>query len=420
MTAPRIWPALIVLAAGCQGRPAASTTTAAAVVADSIGPAGDLLFLKPGQQAATYRHMDQVFPTRVFRKGATVYPLPQATEAMPAVSYQVDGKPLTMDSFLVRNHVAALLVLHDGKIVTERYLQGNDQRSHWISFSVGKSITSTLVGAALADGAIASLDDPITKYLPDLAGSAYDGVTVKHLLQMSSGVKYNENYRERSADINTVVECIATRSAGCIQKAAHGWTRVGPAGTIYNYNTAETHLLGLVVQAATRKPLSDYFSEKIWAPFGMEEDGYWILEGANGAEFAGGGCNMTLRDWGRFGLFILNGGLAAGRPVLPPHWIDDATTPMAPQVGYGKLYPGFPLGYGYLWWLYPPAGPGGVPNIDRAFEAEGVFGQNIHLDPKNHLVVVTWSTWPEADGAATNRESIAFLSGLTAAFAAGH
>ena len=420
MTARWTWLGLIAFAAGCRSNPTpAKPADVAAAAVDSIGLAKDLLFLKAEQQAPSYRHMDRIFPTRVFRKGTTVYPLPTSVDPMPAVTYQVDGKSLTIDSFLVRNHVAALLVIHDGKIVTERYLQGNDETSRWMSFSVGKSVTSTLVGAALADGAIRSLDDPVTRYLPGLAGSAYDGVTVKHLLQMSSGVKYNENYKERTADINTVVECVANRSAGCIQQAARQWTRVGPPGTIYNYNTAETHLLGLVVQAATKKTLSDYLSEKIWAPFGMEADGYWILEGENGPEFAGGGNNMTLRDWGRFGLFILNGGVAAGKPVLPKNWVRDATTPMSPQVQYGKLYPNFPLGYGYLWWLYPPAGPGAVPNVDRAFEAEGVFGQNIHLDPKSKLVVVTWSTWPEAAGDAENRDAIAFMSGLTAAFPPG-
>jgi CubicO group peptidase (beta-lactamase class C family) len=136
----------------------------------------------------------------------------------------------------------------------------------------------------------------------------------------------------------------------------------------------------------------------------------------NGAEFTGGGCNMTLRDWGRFGLFILGGGKAGGRDVLPPGWVAEATTPRGAQVQYGKLYPDFPLGYGYYWWLYPPAGPQGVPGIDRAFEAEGVFGQNIHIDPGENLVVVTWSTWPEADGARENAEATAFMSGITTAF----
>ncbi len=414
---------LAFLAAACGPRADAPRPAdpAAAPATDSLGAARDLLFWKPDQQPPSYRHMDRIFAARPFRKGAAVYPLPKSGRALPPVTYQLAGRTLPLDSFLVRNHVAGFLVIQDGKILDERYLQGNDERSHWMSFSVGKSVVSTLVGAALADGSIKSLDDPVTTYLPALKGSAYEGVTVRHLLSMSSGIKYNEAYLNRDADINTVVECMAGRTPGCIEKAAAGWPREAPAGARFNYNTAETHLLGLVVQAATRKPLADYFSDTIWAPFGMESDGYWLLESDNGQEFGGGGCNMTLRDWGRFGLFILNGGMAGGKQVLPKSWVRDASTPHIPATGYGKLEPGLAMGYGYLWWLYPPAGKGAVPNVDRAFAAEGVFGQSIHIDPKLKLVVVTWSTWPVPGTAELEAESTAFMSGLSGALeAAGH
>lgn len=410
---------LAAVAGGCGEKaappaPPPATAVQPAAPADSLGAAKDLLFFRPEQQAPSYRHMDLIYPVRPFRKGPTVHPLPQAAEPMPAVTYQIDGGTKTLDSFVVRNRLAALLVLHDGKIVLERYFQGNDERTRWISFSVGKSIVSTLAGAAIKDGAIASIDDPVVKYLPDLAGTAYDGVSIRQMLQMSSGVDYDENYLARTADINTVVACVADRKAGCILEAAKRWKRVAPPGTRYHYNTAETHLVGLAVAAATKKHLADYLSEKIWAPFGMEADGWWVTEGEGGPAFAGGGNNMVLRDWGRFGLFMLGGGLAGGRAVLPSGWLAEATTPRGPHVQYGKLYPGFPLGYGYFWWLYPPAG--GVPGIDGAFEAEGVFGQNIHLDPKEKLVVVTWSTWPAPDGDRENAEAIAFMAGVTRAF----
>lgn len=403
-------------AAATASAAAARASAAAAPVVDSLGAARDLLFWKRAVQTRSYRNMNLIYATRPIRKGATVYPLPRAEAPFPAVTYQWEGRTLPMDSFLVRNHVAGFLVIQDGKIRDERYLQGNDERSRWMSFSVGKSVVSTLVGAALADGSIRSLDDAVTAYLPGLKGSAYDGVTVRHLLTMSSGVRYNEAYLNRDADINTVVACVASRTAGCIEKAAAGWPRETPAGTRFNYNTAETHLLGLVVQAATKKPLADYFSEKIWVPFGMEADGFWLLESDNGQEFGGGGCNMTLRDWGRFGLFILNGGMAGGKPVLPAAWLRDATRPTTPATQYGKLMPGFAGGYGYLWWLQPPVGARtAAPNVDGAFAAEGVFGQEIHIDPKRKLVVVTWRTWPEPGTPALEAEGAAFMSALAGA-----
>ena len=415
--AQRLWRLATVswLLAACTKEPVPSRTATNQPNVDTLGAAHELLFWKPEQQAPSYRNMNRIFPTRAFKASAKPYPLPPAAESLPPITYQLAGREFTLDSFLVRNHLAGLLLIKNGEIVSERYLQGNTDTTRWISFSVGKSIVSTLAGAAVQDGAIKSLDDPVTAYLPELKGTGYDGTNVRQLLQMSSGVKYNEDYRDSTAEIATVVKCIADREPGCILNAAKRWPRIAAPGTVFNYNTAETQLIGYLVQAATKKHLADYLAEKIWGPFGMERDGYWITEGEDGPEFAGGGCNMTLRDWGRFGLFMLGGGKANRRAVLPPDWIKAATQPGGPHLQYGKLYPGFPLGYGYYWWLYPPAVASANPAIDRAYEAEGVFGQTIHIDPKENLVVVTWSTWATADGPRENAENIAFIAAVTAA-----
>ena len=383
---------------------------------DSLGLGSNVLFLRPEQQVPRYRHMDQASPVRVFGRSTTVFPLPKSAAPLPAIRYQIEGRALGIDSFLVRNHVAGLLILKDGKILDERYRLGNDESTKWISFSVGKSFVSTLVGAAVEDGSITSIEDPLTKYLPALTGSAYDGVTIRQALQMASGVKYNENYTDQGADIVKITKCVTDRAAGCILNVMKGLPRAGPAGTIYNYNTGETQLAGMVVQAATGKTLSDYLSEKIWQPFGMESDGYWILESEGGQEFGGGGVNATLRDYGRFGQFILGGGTAAGRQVLPVGWVAEASHPRAdsPANGYGKLYPDYPLGYGYFWWSYPK-GPGALPNHDGAFEGEGIFGQILYLNPAERIVVVIWSAWPEADAGPRWAESRAFLAGVVEA-----
>ncbi len=383
---------------------------------DSLGLAENILFLRPEQQVPRYRHMDQASPFRVFQRGATVHPLPKSASPLLDVRYQIAGQTLGIDSFMVRNHVTGLLILKDGKILDERYRLGNDESTKWISFSVGKSFVSTLVGAAVQDGAIASIEDPLDKYLPDLKGSAYEGVTIRQAMQMASGIKYNEDYRDPAADIAKVTQCLNARKPGCVFDVMKGLPRVGPAGTIYNYNTGETHLVGLVVQAATGKTLSAYLAEKIWQPFGMESDGYWLLESDGGQEFAGGSVNATLRDYGRFGQFILDGGQAAGRRVLPEGWVAEASHPRAdsPANGYGKLYPDYPLGYGYFWWSYPK-GARALPNHDGAFEGEGIFGQTLYLNPAERLVAVIWSAWPEPDAGPRWAEDRAFLGGVVEA-----
>ena len=408
---------LLVAAAwltGCAGpapKPAAVTGAT-----DSLGLAENILFVRPEQQVPRYRHMDLASPSRAFHRGRLVFPLPKSAVPLPPVRYQIDSQVFGIDSFLVRNHVAGLLVLKDGKILDERYRLGNDESTKWISFSVGKSFVSTLAGAAVQDGSITSIDDPLTKYLPALGGTAYAGVSVRQALQMASGVKYNEDYRDRGADIAKITQCLKDRRSGCVLDVMKGLPRAGPAGTIYNYNTGETHLVGLVIQAATGKTLADYLSEKIWQPFGMESDGYWLLESEGGQEFAGGSVNATLRDYGRFGQFILGGGEAGGRRVLPAGWIAEASHPRAdsPANGYGKLYPDYPLGYGYFWWSYPK-GAAALPNHDGAFEGEGIFGQILYLNPAERVVVVIWSAWPEPDVGPRWAESRAFLGGVVEA-----
>ena len=240
-----------------------------AQAAEKIGDAAHFLMLPPDEQPATYRNTDKVFPTRAFKRGSTVYPLPSA-EPLAAVPYRFAGKSLGLDDYMKRDRVGGLLVLEDGRIRLERYALGNTGTSRWTSFSVGKSIVSTLVGAAVKDGAIASIEDPVTRYLPQLRGSAYDGTTVRNLLQMSSGVKWNEDYTQPDSDIGKMLKCTADDKPGCIIDFMSKLPRAAPPGTVFNYNSGETHLLGLIVSAATHKHLTDYLSEKIWSRFGME------------------------------------------------------------------------------------------------------------------------------------------------------
>jgi CubicO group peptidase (beta-lactamase class C family) len=377
--------------------------------ATAAASADNFLMLPPDQQPDAYRNTDRLFATRVFKHGTEVFALPAAPAPLTAIPYRFAGRTLGLDDFMTHNRIGGLLVLKDGRVKLERYGLGNTDESRWTSFSVGKSIVSTLVGAAVKDGAIGSIEDPISAYLPQLRGSAYDGVTVRNLLQMSSGVKWNEDYRQHDSDIGRLLKCISDRKPGCIIGFMAKLPRAAAPGSVFNYNTGETHLLGLAVSAATHKTLSDYLSEKIWSPFGMERDGYWVLESKDGAEMGGGSLSMTLRDYGRFGEFIRTGGNAGGKPILPAGWLAAATQPHAdsPQVAFGKLEPGDPSGYGYQWWLLPPE-----PAHRGVFQAEGIFGQFIYINPAAHVVAVIWSAWPEAWVEDRDRETHAFLSGV--------
>ena len=341
------------------------------------------------QRTRWFRQLDAVAATVPVRRGATVRPLPKAGGRFD-VRFTVDGKPLDLAGYMAANHVTGLLVLRDGKILAERYGGGRGERDRWTAWSVTKSVTSTLVGAAVRDGAIASIDQPVTVYLPELKGSAYNGVTIRNLLTMSSGVRWDEDYESRTSDFFHMLD-------HPILEQMRKLPRETPPGSVFHYNTGDTNLLGIIVARATGKPISRYLSEKIWAPYGMEQDATWWLN--HGQEVAGANLSMTLRDFGRFGQFTLDGGRIDGRPVLPEGWLATATSRQLPSD-----WPHAP-GYGFKWWVQ---GPG-------RFMALGIFGQTIYIEPARRLVVVLNQSWPRADNEATYRLEMPFLAAVSAA-----
>jgi len=262
-------------------------------------------------------------------------------------------------------------VLKDGVIVYERYGLGNDPDSRWVSYSVTKSVTSMLLGAAIQDGYIKSVDELVSDYLPRMKGTAFGQARIRDILQMSSGVEWDENYADPEADINQV----SWETLSLYDYLATKTSAVQP-GTKFNYNTAEVNLAGTLLRAAIGNNLSTYLEEKIWQPFGMEADASWGLTEPNGGEFGGCCISATLRDYGRLGLFAMNSGrLQNGDNVLPESWMAESTTP---SKGYNR--------YGYLWWL----GEEGV------FEASGIFGQGIQINPAENLVIAIQSARPDA------------------------
>lgn len=332
----------------------------------------NVLFWSIPQRDAAFRTMDRIpilAKANIIEAGDDVYPLPK-------------GDPITIgtdvDAYMKAQRTAGLVIVQDGKIRLEKYGLDFSGDGKWTSFSVAKSFTSTLVGAAIKDGYIKSIDDKVSAYIPDLKGSVYDDVSIEQLLTMTSGVKWNEDYGDPKSDVALFNAHKAEPGVDVTVSYMRKLSREAPAGTKWVYKTGETNLIGVLVSSATKKKLSDYLSEKIWAPFGMEQDASWLL-GATGHEISGCCIQASTRDYARMGIFMLGGGVAGGKPVLPEGWIAAATTKQA-DIGEQEN------GYGYQWWTVN----------DGSYAAQGIFGQGIFIDPKRKLVIASNSNWPQA------------------------
>jgi CubicO group peptidase (beta-lactamase class C family) len=339
----------------------------------SLPQGGSILFWSGDQQIAGFRNTGRLGPSRSINTSGQVFGLTERPRDFSALRYEASGGEHTLEDFLLHNHVAGLLVLKSGEIVLERYGLGNTADNVWVSFSMTKSVVSLLTGAAIADGYINSVDDPVTDYLPRLRGTSYEGVSVKHVLQMASGVQWNEDYADPRSDVAS--------SPGDILQLMHflgAKPRVAPPGERFNYNTGETNLAGAIVRAAIGNNLATYLSHKIWQPWGMQSEANWLTHGAGAGELGGCCISATLRDWGRLALFVLNDGvLHDGTRVVPEGWIAESVRPS----------PGSDA-YGYLWWL----------EGDGVFRASGIFGQGIYFNPASNLTIVVQGAWPQATG----------------------
>ena len=331
-----------------------------------FGPPEAELFWTLEQKVAGYRNMDKISWTRAVPAGGDAFPLPTELRELGGIEINTEQVSMTVDEYVRKQNVAGLIVVKNGTVVYERYELGNTRESRWLSYSVAKSVTSLLVGAALKDGYIRSVDEPVTDYLPRLRNSAYDTSSIRNVLQMASGVEWTEVYDDPQSDINRV-----TWPTLELYEYLRNKPRAAAPGETYNYNTGETNLVGTLVRSAVGNNLSTYLSEKIWKPFGMEYDAYWVLSEEGGGEFGGSSLNATLRDYARIGLFALrNGRLSNGETVLPDGWMAESVTPSAGNAEYG-----------YLWWLHG----------DAAYSAAGIFGQGIYVSPREDLVIALHS-----------------------------
>jgi len=353
-----------------------------------------------------FHHMDELgFRTDIINKGDDAYPLKEPGDAF-SIRYEFGGKDHTLEDYLSREDVTGFLVLHDNQIVFERYLYGANRDSRFVSQSVAKSILSILVGAAVDAGKIHSVNDPIVRYLPYLSSSGYRDVTIKQALEMSTNVDYSENYRDPKSGAALIGAALLTGSPSFKDFAASIGPTTTKPGSAFQYQSVNSQVLGLLLEKVAGEPLNRWAEEKLWKKIGASHDAFFYESKKQPDTCAFACFNAALRDYGLVGLVMLNKGQLGGKRILSEAWVRDSTVPDAPY-----LMPkppgtnGEPTnGYAYQWWV--PYGTEG------AFEAEGIFGQMVYVNPTRHVVIVQTSAWPEAVSGALAAESASLMDAI--------
>jgi CubicO group peptidase (beta-lactamase class C family) len=331
-----------------------------------------MLSWTPEQTIVNFRRSDQIFAAHTIHRGPYVRALPRAAVQIDPVVMQSEGLPaVSLQQLMAEQRITGVIAVKNGQIILERYAFGRGPNDRWLSMSVAKSVTSTLIGAAVRDGLIRSIDDPVVRYVPELKGTAFDGVTIQHLMTMSAGVRYNEDVDDLHSDVALAGGEEMVGGVPPLVAYAARLAREAQPGTRRNYQTIDADMLGIALSRALKgRTLADYFSEKIWQPFGMEADASWIVDKA-GIERGGCCLAITLRDYARYGMFMDEGGRAGGADVLADGWILDAWTPQLSEPDkYAK-------GFGFYWQI----------RQDGGYEAVGAYGQSVTIYPKEHLVI---------------------------------
>lgn len=321
-------------------------------------------------------------------------------------TYDFEGESRNVRELLERSQTTGLAILHDGVLIHEQYSRGNTRESLAIQMSVSKGMASFLIGVALEDGAINSVDDLVTKYVPDLIGTAYDGVTLKQVLEMSSGVRWSEDYGRLDSDL---VQSVVAMRLGSLDEFTASVPRENEPGTYNRYASIDTHVLGMVLRGATGKPYRDYFEEKLWSRLGAEDDAYLLVD-TKDEPLVFGGVNIRLRDMVRFGELYLNGGRNfLGEQLVSENWVRTSTTPDAPRLQPMVDNPesDSAFGYKYQWWI--PLYPDGDD-----YSAIGIYGQFIYINPARKIVIAKTSAYTNytVDGGMMNHETLVALQAM--------
>ncbi|HEV8583605.1 MAG TPA: serine hydrolase [Methylomirabilota bacterium] len=336
----------------------------------------------------SHSNLDRVFEARTVRRADRPSPLGRAASE-PVIQYYYQGAAADLDLYLLRNPTTGLLIARGDQILVERYQYGRNDAHRFTSWSMAKTVTAMLVGIAIAEGRIRSVDDQASAYVPGLAGTEYGRTSLRHLLQMSSGVKFTEVYSGRDDVAKLARETFLQLGTGGVEAVTPFNERSVPSGTKFSYASVETQVLGLVLRSAIGRPVADYLSEKIWRPIGAEADATWIVD-KSGQESTYCCINAVLRDYARLGLLLAHDGNWRGKQIIPAAWIQDATT-VRPDQGHLKPRVATPFfGYGYQTWI--------LPGERRTFALLGVRGQTIMVDPATKLVMVHTAVRKQAGG----------------------
>ena len=326
----------------------------------------------------TFINMDQYFDYKSVQKSAKPYIFPRKESISLPDFFSHNGTTYNSSEFLDSSYTQGLLVMQNDTLIYENYWRGQTEDTRHISWSMAKSVISALLGIAQEEGHMGSVDKNVEEYLPELIGSGYEGVTVKDVLQMSSGVKFNEDYADPKSDINRWFETFAL--GGSQDKFAATLINEKEPGTFNHYVSINTHVLGMILVRTTGRSISEYFKDKLWDPIGAEHDAYWLKDETN-MEMALGGLNATLRDYAKVGQLFLHEGQWQGKQLVPTSWFKESIAMDAEHLQPQSANSHHPnTGYGYQWW---------IPDGDEGeFWARGVFNQYIYINPTTHTVIV--------------------------------
>ncbi len=352
---------------------------------EAVGLAALGLF-SGARQYENFSRIRSFVSTKTMQPSSVPFDFPDGEPIDLPETYSCRGETRSLPGLLEDTDTAALLVLKDGAVRYEQYYLTGGREVPWLSMSVAKSFLSALIGIALAEGAITSLDDPAERYAPFLKGSGYEGVSIRNILQMSSGTRWREDYVDPESEIFGLNGAMAP--GGSHDDFLATMVRETTPGTLCQYNSADTQALGAILVGATGRSVADYMQEKICEPLGMEAPSFWIQD-SRGMELAYAGLLMTARDFAKLGELYRKRGAWEGRNIVPADYVDASLTIAAPHLAVGQPLVGgyhFPLGYGYQWWF--PDGDIGE------FSAIGVYNQYVYVDPSRGVTIVKLSANP--------------------------
>jgi len=324
-----------------------------------------------------FSNMHEVMPTKIIKRSGEVRAFKRLPQNLPE-TFSFRGQKFNLENYIQDSNSTALLVIKDESITFEKYYQGTTENDLRASWSMAKSYLSAIFGIAVYEGHIPDLNVAVTDYVPSLKGSGYDGVTIKNVLQMSSGVAFDEDYNDFNSDINRFGRMMAL--GGSFDEFAATLTSDREQGTYMKYVSIDTHVLGMVLRAATSKSIEEYLTQKLWSKMGSERDGSYLVDGLD-EPMALGGLNATTRDYARLGVLFRDDGMIKGEQIVPAQWIKDSITPDAPHLMPGKRDNAQPVfGYGYQWWI--------PEHSEQEFFAMGIYGQYIYINQKTNVVIV--------------------------------